>query len=41
MKVRVASKESIAKIGESGLLGKALVIDEDQVGYTCYDAIDY
>ena len=39
MKVRVASKESIAKIGESDLLGKSLVVDEDQVGYTCHDAI--
>ena len=36
MKVREASKEPSVKIGDSGLTGKALVLEEDWVGYTCY-----
>ena len=36
MKVREASKEPSVKIGDSGLTGKALVLEEDKVGYTCY-----
>ena len=36
MKVREASKEPCVKIGASGLTGKALVLEEDKVGYTCY-----
>ena len=39
MKVRVASKETAIKIGKSGLTGKALVLDEDQMGYLCYDVV--
>ena len=39
MKIRVTSEEPAVKIGESGLSGKALVVDEDQVGYNCYDII--
>ena len=39
MKVRVTSKETAIKIGESGLTGKALVLEEDQVGYSCYDVV--
>ena len=36
MKVREASKEPSVKIGVSGVMGKALVLEEDKVGYTCY-----
>ena len=39
MKVRVASEETTTKIGESCLTGKALVLDEDQMGYSCYDVV--
>ena len=39
MKVRVASKETTIKIGESGLTGKALVLEEDQMGYSCFDVV--
>ena len=39
MKVRVTSKEPTIKIGKSGLTGKALVLEEDQVGYSCYDVL--
>ena len=39
MKVRVASKEPSIKIGASGLTGKALVIEEDKMGYSCYDVV--
>ena len=36
MKIREASKEPSVEIGGSGLTGKALVLEEDKVGYTCY-----
>ena len=36
MKVREASREPAIEIGGSGLTGKALVLEEDKVGYTCY-----
>ena len=39
MKVRVTSEEQPIKIGESSLTGRALVLDEDQVGYSCYDVV--
>ncbi len=31
------SEEKDQKIGSSGLTGKALVTEEDNVGYICYD----
>ena len=36
MKIIEASKEPTVQIGDTGLSGKALVQEEDQVGYTCY-----